>query len=352
MTSFSLADRGDEMKRVLVIGAGLIGRRHIATVQAHPGCALAGVVDPDTNRRTAPDVLRFRDLGDVDVPVDGVIIASPTGLHAKHGQAAAIRGWHMLIEKPVTETEAQAEALSEVLRRTGVQALAGHHRRYHASVQLLRYTIARGRIGTPVTSTLIWSVRKPNTYFQDSWRSTGGSPVIINLIHDIDLLRFVLGEITNVAGFASQAQRGAGRIESGAVALQFASGACGTISFADTAPAPWGFEAGTAENPNIGATWQDMWWITGTEGALSFPSLTLWTGAEDWSQAPQATHLAVPETVPLKAQLDHFLAVIEGSEQPIIDIADARLSLKIAHRIEMSLSKQLQQPELSSMSTE
>ena len=341
------------MKRVLVIGAGLIGCRHIATVQAHPGCALAGVVDPDTGRRTAaPDIPQFQDLGDVDVPVDGVIIASPTGLHAKHGQEAAGRGWHMLIEKPVTETEAQADALSEVLQRAGVQALAGHHRRYHASVQRLKETIARGRIGTPVTSTLIWAVRKPNAYFQDSWRSTGGSPVMINLIHDIDLLRFVLGEITDVTGFASQAQRGAGRVESGAVALQFASGACGTISFADTAPAPWGFESSTAENPNIGTTGQDMWWITGTKGAISFPSLTLWTGAEDWSQAPQAVLLAVPETKPLEAQLDHFLAVMEGSEQPIIDIVDARLSLAMARRIELSLSKQLQQLELPSMNTE
>ncbi len=74
---------------------------------------------------------------------------------------------------------------------------------------------------------------------------------MINLVHDIDLLRHLLGEVTSVAAVGSTAIRNATRIESGVAALQFASGAAASIAFADTTPSPWGFEAGTGENPNI-----------------------------------------------------------------------------------------------------
>ncbi|MEX0350110.1 MAG: Gfo/Idh/MocA family protein [Paracoccaceae bacterium] len=326
-----------EGKRILVVGAGLIGSRHVAAVRRHPGCTLAGVVDADPARRdeTAPF---FNDLFDVDVEVDGAIIATPTGLHHPQGAHCAARGWHMLIEKPVAATEEQALDLAQVAERANVRCLVGHHRRYHPAVNVLREVINSGAIGDPVASTLIWSVRKPDSYFATLWRQAEGSPVMINLVHDIDLLRFVLGEITGVCGFGADRQRAGGRVESGAVALRFASGACGTISFADTAPSPWGFEAATGENPNIATSGQDMWWITGTKGAVSFPSLTLWSGAQDWSQAPDATRMSAENVVPLDAQLDHFLDVISGRAEPVITLGDAARTLQATCRVEALLA--------------
>ncbi len=320
------------MSRILVMGAGLIGIRHIERVAAHPRCRLAGVVDPLVTGTA--DVPHFRGLGEVDVPVDGVIIATPTVLHAEHGAAAAARGWHMLMEKPVTETPAEAGMLARASAKAGVACLVGHHRRYHPSVQRLKGLVAEGRIGTPVTSTLIWAMKKPDTYFDTAWRQAGGSPVMINLVHDIDLLRFVLGEITEITALGSNAQRGAPRVESGGALLRFESGAIATISFADTTPSPWGFEAATAENPNIATTKQDMWWITGTEGGVAFPSLTCWGGAADWSQTPSSATLIAKKVVPLDAQLDHFCDVIESAADPIIDITDAAASLAIARQLE------------------
>mgnify|MGYP003923125913 CR=1 FL=1 len=93
------------MKLILVVGGGLIGIRHVAAVQAHPGCELVGLADPDMS--ILPDIPRYAAMEDVDCPVDGVIIATPTDLHASHGQQAAKRGWHMLIEKPVADKAQQ-----------------------------------------------------------------------------------------------------------------------------------------------------------------------------------------------------------------------------------------------------
>lgn len=324
------------MKRLLVLGGGLIGIRHVQAVQAHPNCTLVGLVDPDPTIKT--DAPRFATLAEVTAPVDGVIIATPTHLHATHGIEAARRGWHMLIEKPVAGSVEKAQRLGQVLRATGVKSLVGHHRRYHAPVQQLKQLLADQAIGRVITATLIWAMRKPDDYFQGNWRSAGGSPVMINLVHDIDLLRFCLGEITASSALRGRSLRGAERVESGAIALAFENGATGTISFADTAPSPWGFEAGIGENPHIGVTGQDMLWITGTKGAVSFPSLTLWRGA-DWSDAAKRANLVRHENMhpPLMAQLDHFLEVMDGAA-PLIDVADATRSLAVAAQIEAELT--------------
>lgn len=330
------------MPKLLVIGAGLIGARHVAAIQDHPDCHLAGIVDPVSIDGIAAPV--FKDMDDVNVPVDGVIIATPTGLHAAHGRQAALRGWHMLIEKPVTATPDEAFDLAMIARQQNVRCLVGHHRRYHPSIDVLRGAIQEGKIGTPVTSTLIWAMRKHDSYFDADWRQADGSPVMINLVHDIDLLRFIFGEVTDIAALGSNAQRHGNKVESGGVILQFQSGLCATISFADTAPSPWGFEAGTAENPNIAATGQDMWWITGTQGGIAFPSLTLWGGAADWSQAATPTVLVAQTTTPLMAQLSHFCGVIAGTAKPTIDIDDAARTLKVTRDIETLLAQHLMPP--------
>lgn len=327
------------MKRILVVGGGLIGIRHVEAVQAHPDCALVGLVDPDP--AIAPNLRRYSDIADVTEPVDGVIIATPTGLHARHGIYAASRGWPMLIEKPVASDMAESQKLAQAIAQSGVGSLVGHHRRYHAPVRQLKRLIANGRIGTPVCANLIWAMRKPDAYFQQNWRTAGGSPVMINLVHDIDTLRFIMGDIVATTGLRGTGLRDGARIESGAVALAFANGATGTISFADTSPSPWGFEAATGENPNIGTTGQDMMWIMGTEGAVSFPSMTLWSGSQ-WDCAAERKEIKVDVNTksPLAAQLDHFLEVINGAT-PLIDVADAMQTLSATLEIETQLSPQL-----------
>ena len=107
-----------------------------------------------------------------------------------------------------------------------------------------------------------------------------------------------------------------------------------TIAFADTTPSPWSFEAGTGENPNIGTTGQDFLHVAGTGGALSFPSLTLWSGAADWSEAARPETLAAETSVPLVRQLEHFAEVIAGRTAPVVDAASARETLRVILEIE------------------
>ncbi len=330
-----MADRGGDVTRLLVAGGGLIGSRHISHIEQHPELKLAGVIDPkDEVRAVMPGPL-FSSIEEVDVEADGVIIATPSDLHAEHAEKAAARGWHMLIEKPVASTLAQADRIIAASRAGRVRTLVGHHRRFHPKVTALRNVIMSGDIGTPVLASLIWALKKPDAYFDVPWRrGRDGSPVMINLVHEVDLLRYLLGEIVHVSGFGSSATRNQERIESGGVTLGFASGCAATVAFADSTISPWAFEAGTGENPNIAATGQDNLRIAGTTGAVSFPSLTVWSGADDWSQAPVSSERSSGREVPLIAQLEHFADVIADRAEPLVDATEGRLSLEATLRIE------------------
>lgn len=327
------------MIRLLVAGAGQIGRRHIAHALEHPGIDLVGVIDPAPDVRASIPVAGFGAIADVDVAADGIIIATPTSLHADHAEMAAARGWHMLIEKPIASSLAQADRIVAATDRAGVQVLVGHHRRFHPQVQMLKTMLQAGRIGTPVLASMIWAVKKPNGYFDVPWRAgRDGSPIMINLVHEVDLLRFLFGDPVHVSGFGSGHLRQQGRIESGSVTLGFAGGLVVSLVFADTTPSPWGFEAATGENPGIARTGQDMLRIMGSTGAISFPSLTVWDGANDWGDAAQPSIEPCENGVPLVAQMQHFLDVIAGRAVCLNDAQDGRKTLLTTLEIEAALT--------------
>lgn len=327
------------MKRLAVAGLGLIGARHARAVAAHQGINLVAVIDPDATRRRAYDVPGFDDLDAVCVDLDGIILATPTGLHADHVLHALGRGWPVLVEKPIASDMAGARRIIDAARDANLPVLTGHHRRYHGSVRRLREMIGQGAIGRPVAASLIWAVRKPDPYFDVPWRQgADGSPITLNMVHEVDLLRFLLGEVVQVSALGASPIRKAGRIESGVISLLFQNGCCAALTFADTAPSPWGFEAATGENPNIGTTGEDYLWIVGSKGSIAFPSLTLWSGSADWGQAVTPASHRVARTDALQGQLDHFVKVIDGSETPLIDAADASHTLEVITRVESLLN--------------
>lgn len=330
-----MADRGSDV-RLLIAGIGLIGARHLRHASEISGIEVVGCIDPQLTQSNVP---HFRSIEDVDVEADAIVIATPTRLHAEQAEAAAARGWHMLIEKPVAHSVEAAARISQVAEAAGVQTLIGHHRRHHASVVRLKEMLDGGMVGAPILSSMIWAMKKPDSYFADNWREgADGSPVMINLVHEVDLLRHLFGEVAAVQGLGSNARRGAARVESGAVGVMFESGLAATIAFADSALSPWGFEAGTGENPNIGTTGEDYLRITGSKGAVAFPSLTVWAGAEDWSQPVTASRGEAAPNVPLVAQLEHFADVVAGRAAPLVNAADATESLRVTLQIEAAVA--------------
>lgn len=330
--------------RVGVVGAGLIGRRHIATALASPDAELVGIADPVPASGSDIDgVPKFASHGELIAAAqpDAVVIATPNRLHVPMGIDCARAGVHMLVEKPIADTVELACELLREARRNGVHLLIGHHRRYHAQAQEAHRIIAEGRLGKLVAATVIWATRKPDPYFDAEWRrSAGAGPILINLIHEIDMLRYLGGEIASVSGIVSHAMRGFEVEDTAAATFSYANGALGTILCTDAAVSPWTIEQGLAENPAFRFTGENAYRFVGTEGALDFPNLRLWTSRDParvgWDQPLAVEPVKTFDRDPYLEQLRHLRAVIEGRETPVVSGIDGTRTLAATLAIQES----------------
>lgn len=320
-----------------LIGAGLIGRKHAGHIGASEACTLTAIADPSLEAKRFAVEQGAACYADFEAmlaseKLDGVIIAAPTPLHEAAGIACANHGLPMIIEKPITDDLDAAARLCEAAEKAGVPLLVGHHRRYNPNAQRARDMVRGGALGRLVAVDVLWAVCKPDPYFEADWRRhPGGGPVLINLIHEIDLLRFICGEITEVMALSSSAVRGFDVEDSAAVALRFEGEALATVLISDTAPSPWSFEQASGENhPTFPRNQENPTRFVGTEAALEFPRLKLWRhdGAISWNEPLSSEQIALPERNVFDEQIAHFARVISGEETPIITGADASRSLE------------------------
>lgn len=322
--------------RIGLIGAGLIGRKHIEKVAAHPDFELAGIADVARDAVAAanpgvPVFADYRDMLDTAKP-EAVIIASPNQLHDENGIECARRGVHFIIEKPVTDTLESAARLVAEVRKGGVKTLVGHHRRHHAQVRRMRELVQTGAIGSLVGVSGIWATRKPEPYFEaGAWRKQkGGGVILINLIHEIDFMRFVAGEIVGVSAVTSNAQRKFVVEDTAALVLEFESGALGTFLLSDSAVSPWTMEQGLGESPEFPFSGQNDYRFVGSKGSLEFPDLTQWVQEGDvrnWNHPVLAKANHALRVDPYIEQLSHFRDVICNGAVPIQPVEDGARTL-------------------------
>ena len=179
------------MTRVGVIGAGYWGPLHVRTFDAMPGVAVTMVADLSRERlahiaATFPDVRTTESVEDLlDGPVDAVVVATPARSHAELAAAALARGKHVLVEKPLATSSADAERLIDEAARSGVTLMAGHTFLYHAAVRALRELVQSGALGDVLyahcTRVNLGLHRKDVDVVWDLGA------------HDVSILRYVLG---------------------------------------------------------------------------------------------------------------------------------------------------------------
>ena len=330
--------------RLAVQGAGLIGRRHVEYIQASDQASLCAIVDPAPTAEAyaagfgCPWFPDFASMLAAQRP-DGVIVATPNQMHVENGLACIKAGIPVLVEKPIADDVASANALVEAAERVGVPLLVGHHRRHNPLIAAARAAIDAGRLGRIVAVHGICWFAKPEGYFAPAWRrAKGAGPVLVNLIHDIDLLRALCGEVESVQAMESNALRGHAVEETAVILLRFASGALGTVTVSDIVAAPWSWEFTSDENPDYTKTAESCYQIGGTLGSMSLPGLDVWThgASPNWWTPIVKTTLETRHQAPLANQIRNFCGVIRGTAEPVVSGREGLATLKVIAAIKQA----------------
>ena len=325
--------------RIAVVGAGLIGRRHAELVARN--AVLDAVIDPGGGASDFAEGLNANWFSDLSHyldrhSADGIIVATPNRLHAENTLACIERGLPVLVEKPITDKTASAAGVVAAAVKADVPLLVGHHRRHNPLVAAAKAAIDAGRLGSiRLVNAQFW-LYKPDDYFAEAWRrQSGAGPVFINLIHDIDVLRYLCGEIARVEARQSAAARGFDVEDTAAILLEFDNGALGTVSVSDCVVAPWSWEFTSGENPAYPKTDVPSCVIGGSHGSLSIPDMHFWSQPEGrgWWKPIQNEPLCYTPENPLALQLAHFVEVMEGRARPLVSGADGLLTLAVVEAI-------------------
>lgn len=334
--------------RLAIVGAGLVGRRHIEAIQQSKGVELCAIVDNAKASKSLADAADTEFHTSLSALLDtgiaeGVILATPNLLHVSLGLDCIAAGCPLLVEKPIAVTTDEANRLVNAARKANTPLLVGHHRRFNPIIHRARQLLDEGRLGDLRSAHASCLFYKPDDYFDKApWRkASGAGPVFVNLIHDVDLMRYLCGDVVSVQAQLAPSIRDFENEDVGGVLLRFENNVIATLSVADAAVAPWSWEMTAAENPVYQNTTQSCYWLAGTKGALSIPDLTLWQQpAPNWHKPLSAESISIESRDPLQCQIEHFAAVIRGDEKPLVSGEEGTASLRVIEAIHESAASQ------------
>ena len=322
--------------RIGLIGAGSIGTRHIKAIDELALIELVAIADPAPAAAKLAETRGLEAFADAEsmlskTDVDAVIIATPTERH--HADLMMVLKYRktVLVEKPITATTKEADEVTNYAAEQGCQVLVGHQRRYYPCAQIARDIIQNGRIGRLMAVTGQWTTRKDEDYFVPAWRRNfEAGPILTNLIHEIDLLRFICGDIASVSAEMTNHDQNFEKEDAVAISLKFANQAVGSFLLSDRTPSPWTWEMALGESVKFPKTGMNSIRFLGVQGALEFPNLVLWKHADDngnWHQEIAPEVIEAPFIDAYVAQCEHLRAVARGCETPIVDALNGSRSL-------------------------
>jgi predicted dehydrogenase len=195
-----------------VVGAGVIGQLRARSIREHPETELAGVADPvtDAARRAVagsagtacPDLATLLALPQLDA----VIISTPLPHHEEGVLAALAAGKHVLCEKPLGNTVEGCRRMVDAARAAGRSLAVGFNHRYYPAIKFVKRVVDEGRIGA-IDHVRVFGGHDGLHNFRADWQyrapASGGGAMMDVGIHMTDLTRFVLGDVSEVYGVAS-----------------------------------------------------------------------------------------------------------------------------------------------------
>lgn len=309
-----------------VIGCGSIGQRHMANLQAL-GTADILAFDPQAARREAAARLGAKALESLDAVWERrpavCLITTPTALHLPVALAAAQHGCHLFIEKPLSHARDGVDRLIGAVQRRGLVTLVGCNLRFHPGLRTVKRLLQDGAVGRVIAARVEVGQYLPDWHPAEDYRENYsarrdlGGGVILDAIHEIDYVRWLIGEVADVACLA-------GRLsaleidteDTAALILRFDQGAIGEVHL-----------------DYVQRAYRRTCQVIGEEGTIHWDYTAgevRWYSARDREWRVFSNPAGWQPNQMYVDEMSHFLGCIVGEERSELDVPEAAKVLGIA----------------------
>lgn len=313
--------------RFLIVGCGSIGKRHIRNLLS---LGAKEIVAFDVRRQQRRDVTTELGVDTVERLETGwergpdvVVVTAPTSLHVPIALKGAFRRCHLFIEKPLSHCWDGVERLLDLVRENALVTLVGCNMRFHPGLMTVKNLLLEQAVGRVLAARVEVGQYLPDWHPWEDYRQSYsacnrlGGGVILDAIHEIDYIRWLIGDVvaaTCLAGKLSQLE-----IETEDVAallLRFQNGAVGEVHL-----------------DYVQRAYSRTCHVIGEEGTIHWDYTA---GQVRWYSAHTRQWRLFsnpPEWEPNQMYIDemrHFLNCLERTEMPIVDVFEAARVLQIA----------------------
>jgi UDP-N-acetyl-2-amino-2-deoxyglucuronate dehydrogenase len=324
-----------------IVGTGLSATQHLTALKDVPnGRAVAVAGTSLAKAREIADKWgierAYGSYGELvrDPAVEAVHVCTPPNVRAEVARAAAAAGKHILVEKPMGRTAAEADQVIAACDAAGVQLAAMFQNRFTPLARAARAAVAEGKLGRLLLVTLSskW-YRTAEYYAQGSgWRGTaageGGAALISQAIHAIDLMLWICGDVAEVTALTATTVQPIEMEDVGLALLRFESGAVGSL--VGTTVAYPGFaerlELHGSEGSLLLAQGEGRleWHLKGQEPTVQTASEQVSAGSRDAASISYFGH---------SAEFTDFYAAIREGRGPFIPGREGRRAVELVEAI-------------------
>jgi UDP-N-acetylglucosamine 3-dehydrogenase len=315
------------MLKAAVIGVGAMGMHHARVYNELDNVELVAVADADPKKADAigrrfkvPTYSDYLEMLDEKTP-DILSVAVPTSLHHKVVLDAIGRGVHILVEKPIASTVAEAEAMIAQAHARGVQLAVGHIERFNPAVIELKKRLDKGELG----QVFMIQARRMGP-FPERVQDMG---VVIDLAaHDIDVMFYLLGVPVERVYAETMRQVHTALEDLLAGLVRFQNGVLGVLDINRLTPTKIRELAVTGQKGMFLVNYltQDLYLYENPKAQGDWDNMGILRGVGEGNMVK----LAIPRKEPLRAELEAFLQAVQGNPAASVSGEDGLRVLRLA----------------------
>jgi myo-inositol 2-dehydrogenase/D-chiro-inositol 1-dehydrogenase len=314
--------------RVGIIGAGGIAQKHVEGLLQLEQAAVTAVVDVRPERAAAlaqrANAAVYPNLDACLPHVDLVYVLTPPSLHRELTIPALEAGKAVVVEKPLASSLEDGEAMAAAARRSAMPLMTAFNMRFRPGFRKLKAVLDSGHLGAPIS---LWSQRLGiGVGAGENWRTTPGllcGMSVESLSHDIDLIRWLLGDIVQVAAQVRQSRPDLPGFDDNAlIVLGLAQGAMATIQASWSSHIPYNSRGIVGERGTAMVSGRGLWELT------HFHLKTVEMAHEQIEVLDDRLDVAS-----YREESRHFVACVAEGRAPSISGEDGLAALRVSHAI-------------------